>query len=102
MTPVCEAEVNAVGKNREVAAHRVPWTYPATVVVGRSVFILLAQAVVAAIFAFRGVLHPRLAAPWHRTGILVLCLIYLRIRRLPPLILAHWTMDIIACVMTTA
>jgi len=33
-------------------------------------------------------------------GIIVLTLIYLRIRRLAPLILAHWVMDIVATTMT--
>ena len=33
-------------------------------------------------------------------GIVALCLIYLRLRRLGPLILAHWTMDIVAILMT--
>lgn len=33
-------------------------------------------------------------------GIIVLCLLYLRLRRLAPLILAHWSMDIIATFMT--
>ncbi|HVM76410.1 MAG TPA: CPBP family glutamic-type intramembrane protease [Candidatus Saccharimonadales bacterium] len=33
-------------------------------------------------------------------GVLALVLIYLRIRRLAPLILAHWVMDIVATVMT--
>lgn len=33
-------------------------------------------------------------------AIVVLSLIYLRLRRLPPLILAHWTMDIAAIFMT--
>jgi len=33
-------------------------------------------------------------------GIIVLTLLYLRIRRLAPLILAHWTMDIVATLMT--
>lgn len=34
------------------------------------------------------------------TGIVVLCLLNLRLRRLAPLILAHWSMDIIATLMT--
>jgi len=33
-------------------------------------------------------------------GIVALCLIYLRLRRLGPLILAHWTMDIVAILTT--
>jgi len=33
-------------------------------------------------------------------GVLVMTLIYLRIRRLGPVILAHWAMDIIATFMT--
>jgi hypothetical protein len=33
-------------------------------------------------------------------GVIVLTLIYLRMRRLSPLILAHWTMDIVAVYMT--
>lgn len=33
-------------------------------------------------------------------GIVTMVLIYLRVRRLAPLIVAHWTMDIIATVMT--
>jgi len=33
-------------------------------------------------------------------AIIVLCFIYLRLRRLGPLILAHWTMDIVAILMT--
>jgi len=35
-------------------------------------------------------------------GIIVMSLIYLRMRRLGPLILAHWAMDIIATIMTMA
>ncbi|HUA13736.1 MAG TPA: CPBP family intramembrane glutamic endopeptidase [Verrucomicrobiae bacterium] len=33
-------------------------------------------------------------------GIVALMLIYLRVRRLAPLILAHWTMDVVAVMMT--
>jgi membrane protease YdiL (CAAX protease family) len=35
-------------------------------------------------------------------GVLVLMLIYLRTRRLTPLIVAHWPMDIVAAIMTAA
>jgi hypothetical protein len=68
---VSEIEAKVLNNNKEslvrerVAARQVPWKYPAMVVVGRSVFILLAQALVAVIFAFRGAPHPWLAAaPW--------------------------------------
>jgi len=33
-------------------------------------------------------------------GVLVFLLIYVRIRRLPPLILAHWAMDLMAAIFT--
>ncbi len=33
-------------------------------------------------------------------GVLVMILIYLRTRRLAPLILAHWPMDILGAIMT--
>jgi len=33
-------------------------------------------------------------------GVLAFTLLYLRIRRLPPLILAHWSMDIAAVLYT--
>jgi membrane protease YdiL (CAAX protease family) len=33
-------------------------------------------------------------------GVLVLMLIYLRTRRLAPLIVAHWSMDILGAIMT--
>lgn len=35
-------------------------------------------------------------------GVFVLMLVYLRMRRLGPLILAHWTMDILGAIMTAA
>ena len=35
-------------------------------------------------------------------GVFVMMLVYLRMRRLGPLILAHWTMDILGAVMTAA
>ena len=35
-------------------------------------------------------------------GVLVMMLVYLRMRRLGPLILAHWTMDILGAIMTAA
>jgi membrane protease YdiL (CAAX protease family) len=34
-------------------------------------------------------------------GVLVMMLVYLRTRRLAPLIIAHWPMDIVASIMTT-
>ncbi|MBZ5680873.1 MAG: CPBP family intramembrane metalloprotease [Acidobacteriia bacterium] len=33
-------------------------------------------------------------------GVVVLTLLYLKVRRLPPLILAHWTLDILAMLIT--
>jgi membrane protease YdiL (CAAX protease family) len=35
-------------------------------------------------------------------GVFVMMLVYLRMRRLGPLILAHWTMDILGAIMTAA
>ena len=48
-----------------VDRHRITWLGPLLLVTGRSVFILLAQALVALIFLLRGTRHPWLAAaPW--------------------------------------
>jgi hypothetical protein len=42
----------------------------------------------------------RVAVWKFRAGVFVTIMIYRRIRRLPPLIMAHWPMDIAAAIFT--